>query len=37
MNLKSIKTESDYSSALERLEKIFDAKKELKRAMNWKY
>lgn len=27
MNIKPIKTEQDYSDALERLEKIFDAKK----------
>ena len=28
MNIKLIKTESDYNQALERLETIFDAKKE---------
>ena len=28
MNIKLIKTESDYNQALERLEKFFDAKKE---------
>jgi antitoxin component HigA of HigAB toxin-antitoxin module len=37
MNLKPIKTKKDYQQALDRLELIFDAKKELKRETNLRY
>jgi antitoxin component HigA of HigAB toxin-antitoxin module len=34
MMLKPIKTKRDYQNALERLESIFDAKKDQQRVMN---
>jgi hypothetical protein len=36
MTIKPIKTKKDYNAALERLEKIFDAKKVHQTVMNWK-
>ena len=37
MTLKPIKTEEDYNQVLERIEQIFDAEPNSKKAKNWKY
>lgn len=36
MKITPIRNEKDYQNALNRLEEIFDAKKELNKEMNWK-